>query len=127
MEVYFLVLLVEKIVSWLKFVLDKMPLSQTQNRYQAIMGRNLFYGVNGTEDQLSLLFDRMGEEWFWLGISRVMASEWRNIDGWLVNKSILHWHPGEPKSTSDTEPISGGTDTLGIPLDYILPSVCNLI
>ena len=118
----------EQTVQWLKFVKEKKKWSDAKSNCEA-MGGKLFHRVNGNQNQLRFLFHRMNSEYFWLGISR-LSGEWRNVDGAVVENSLLLWSSREPNG-GESE-LYVGSDYGGLLLnDYpptnVLGSVCDMV
>ena len=120
----------EQTVQWLKFVNEKKNWTEAKSNCEA-MGGKLFHRVNGTEQQLDFLLNRLESSPFWLGISRGDdSSEWKDVDGGTVANDLLVWSEGQP-NVGAFEPyvVSGykGENLHDFPSDNQMASVCDML
>ena len=86
----------ENILEWLKFPPDVLKYDEAASKCKDL-GGHLFTSLNGSESQLEFLFNKVGQQEFWLGVTTSDPSEWViDIPG-VTHEDIL-WFPGEPNN-----------------------------
>ena len=55
------------------------------------LGGKLFYDLDGTIDQLHVLYKNVGKKNFWVGVYADASRIWRNLEEVIVADSLLAW------------------------------------
>ena len=117
-------------VTWFKFVSVPMTWNEAVNNCEQIGGK-LFWDLNGTQEQLQFLHEKMGLQYHWLGIYTNDHRSWMNIDGDVMDSALFLWARGEPNNFKAMEDkvANGlrGANLNDFPPNKQLRSVCDMI
>ena len=92
----------EEITLCVLLVKEKMTWVRARDNCTA-KGGNLFWNLDGTQDQLRSFWTRLGEEDYWIGIHTDDHTVWKNVDNEVVQSSLLNWRYGEPDNNQNSE------------------------
>ena len=86
-----------EVVEWLKFVHEKKSWKEARTNCENLGGK-LFSGVNGTEQQLMFLYEKLNKSFGWLGIFTRDHETWVDTTDEEIDGNLLVWREGEPNN-----------------------------
>ena len=89
----------ERALEWIKFVDQEMTWEDAKANCETL-GGTLFSRVDGTEEQLDFLLQKMNGKRHWLGIYTEDHEVWKSVTGDVVEPTSLYWKSGQPNNFS---------------------------
>ena len=89
----------ERALEWIKFVDQEMTWEDAKANCKTL-GGTLFSRVDGTEEQLDFLLQKMNGKRHWLGIYTEDHEVWKSVTGDVVEPTSLYWKSGQPNNFS---------------------------
>ena len=87
----------ERALEWIKFVDQEMTWEDAKANCETL-GGTLFSRVDGTEDQLEFLLQKMNGKRHWLGICTENHKVWKSVTGDVIDPTLLYWKTGQPNN-----------------------------
>ena len=115
----------------IKFVKKYLSVWDARANCENLQGE-LFEDLDGTQEQLDWLFEKMEGELFWLGINTEDHKVWKTFGDEVISEDKLLWLPGQPNNYKGEQfHVSGGGPFGPVLEDYagsdIYYSVCRII
>ena len=85
----------ERSLEWIKFVDQEMTWEDAKANCETL-GGTLFSRVDGSEEQLSFLLQKMNRKSHWLGIYTKDHKVWKSVTGDVIKSASLYWKSGQP-------------------------------
>ena len=87
------------VFKWYKWAKERKTWTQAKENCEHLVGE-LFYDLDGTEEQLDFFSQKLDMQFQWLGLTSEDNVDWRNLHGETVPASLLKWNPGQPNTLS---------------------------
>ena len=92
----------ERALDWIKFVDQEMTWEDAKANCETL-GGTLFSRVDGTEEQLEFLLQKMNGKRHWLGIYTEDHILWKSVKDDIVSSTLLHWKTGQPNNVGNQQ------------------------
>ena len=94
---------------WLQWIHDRKSFEDARD-HCVTLGGSLFHDLNGTVEQLQLLWsktDKRPTDWggfdsYFIGGTRRNDGQWVGVNGEVFDPDNLIWYPGEPDANGDS-------------------------